>query len=521
MENVERNSKTLCKELAALRARVAELETAKAEREQAEEMLRLAQFTIDHAAMAVFWIGKDGRLLRVNEAACRALGYSRRELLSMSVHDFDPDFPREKWPDHWKELKQRGSMRFESHHRTKNGRVLPVEVYANYIDFKGQEYNVAFAGDITERKQAEEALRESEARIRQIANTIEDVCWITNWSDHCVLFASPAYERIWRRSLQGLYDNPKDWADAVHPDDRKRAWKAFVRLDQEGSYDEEYRVVRPDGSVRWIRDRGFPLRDDAGQVYRVAGIAQDITDRKRAEEALRTADRLAAMGTVVAGVAHEIKTPLTAISGFAELLAKDDSLGEEARKSADKIIEQVIRCGKIVEDLLGFARARRVSFQRVQINTLLKRCLELSRSTHRFDDVEIVEAYDAELPETMADPYRLEQVFINIIRNAGDSLSEEPGIKQFAVRTQRLGDQIRAEFTDTGPGISHPDKVFDPFYTTKVAGEGIGLGLSVSLGIVQDHGGTFTAENTEEGARFVVTLPVRRRSSRKMLLTKS
>jgi PAS domain S-box-containing protein len=521
MDDAKRNVNKLCRELAALRARVAELEIAGAEREQAEETLRLAQFTIDHAAVATFWIGQDGRLLRVNDAACRALGYSRDELLSMAVHDFDPDFPRGKWPDHWRELKQRGSMSFESRHRAKNGRVFPVEVFANYIDFKGQEYNVAFAGEITERKQAEEALRESEARIRQIANAIEDVCWITNWSDHRVLFASPAYEKIWGRSLQGLYDNPKDWAEAIHPDDRKRSWKAFMRLDQEGSYDEEYRVVRPDGSVRWIRDRGFPVRDDAGRVYRVAGIAQDITDRKRAQEALRAADRLAAMGTVVAGVAHEIKTPLTAISGFAELLVKDRSLGAEARKAADRIIDQVMRCSRIVEDLLGFARARRVSFQRVQINMLIKRCLELSRSTHRFDDVEVVEEYDAELPETMADPYRLEQVFINIIRNAGDSLSEEPGIKRFTARTQRLGDQIRAEFTDTGPGIAEPYKVFDPFYTTKLAGEGTGLGLSVSLGIVQDHGGTLTAENTGDGARFVVTLPVRRRSLKRMFLPTS
>jgi two-component system NtrC family sensor kinase len=294
-----------------------------------------------------------------------------------------------------------------------------------------------------------------------------------------------------------------------------------MRLGQGGTYDEEYRVIRPDGSIRWIRDRGFSVRDDAGRVYRVAGIAQDITDRKRAQEALRAADRLAAMGTVIAGVAHEIKTPLTAISGFAELLVKDRSLGAEARKAADRIIDQVMRCGKIVEDLLGFARARRVTFQRVQINTLIKRCLELSRSTHRFDDVEVVEEYDAELSETMADPYRLEQVFINIIRNAGDSLSEEAGVKRFTVRTQRLGDQIRAEFTDTGPGIVDPYKVFDPFYTTKVTGEGTGLGLSVSLGIVQDHGGTLTAENTGDGARFAVTLPVRRRSLKKMFLATS
>jgi PAS domain S-box-containing protein len=470
MDHARSSTDELQRQLETLHARVTELEGAEAEHLQAEEAMLLAQFTIDQAAMAIFWIGPDARVLRVNDAACRSLEYSREQLLSKTVPDFDPDFPQEKWPDHWRDLRQRGSVSFESHHRAKSGKVFPVEVFANFLEFQGREYNVAFARDITDRKRAEEALRESEARLRQIANTIDDVCWITGWSDHRILFANPAYEKVWGRSLQDLYDNPKDWADAIHPDDRQRAWDTFVRLDQEGSYDEEYRVVRPDGSVRWIRDRGFPIRDDSGQVYRVAGIARDVTDRKRAQDALRTADRLAAMGTVV---------------------------------------EQVVRCGRIVEDLLGFARSRRMAFARVQINSLIKRCLSLSRSTHRFDDVEVVEEYDAELPETMADAHRLEQVFINIIRNAGDILREATRVKRFTVRSKCMGEQIRVEFTDTGPGIADPSKVFDPFYTAKFSGEGTGLGLSVSLGIVQDHGGSLTAENTGHGARFVVTLPVR------------
>jgi PAS domain S-box-containing protein len=509
MDHARSSTDELQRQLETLHARVTELEGAEAEHLQAEEAMLLAQFTIDQAAMAIFWIAPDARVLRVNDAACRSLEYSREQLLSKTVPDFDPDFPQEEWPDHWRDLRQQGSVSFESHHRAKSGKVFPVEVFANFLEFKGREYNVAFARDITDRKRAEAALRESEARLRQIADTIDDVCWITDWSDHRILFANPAYEKVWGRSLQDLYDNPKDWADAIHPDDRQRAWDTFVRLDQEGSYDEEYRVVRPDGSVRWIRDRGFPIRDDSGQVYRVAGIARDVTDRKRAQDALRTADRLAAMGTVVAGVVHEINSPLTTISGLAELIARDRSVGSKAREAADEIVEQVVRCGRIVEDLLGFARSRRMAFARVQINSLIKRCLSLSRSTHRFDDVEVVEEYDAELPETMADPHRLEQVFINIIRNAGDILREATRVKRFTVRSKCMGEQIRVEFTDTGPGIADPSKVFDPFYTAKFSGEGTGLGLSVSLGIVQDHGGSLTAENTGHGARFVVTLPVR------------
>ncbi len=252
-------------------------------------------------------------------------------------------------------------------------------------------------------------------------------------------------------------------------------------------------------------------RVDLGEGVYVLGIVREITERKEAEGALRTADRLAAMGTVVAGVAHEINTPLTTVCGLAELLAKDQSLGAEAREYANAIVDQAHRCAKTVEDLLGFARARRLSLQAVQVNSLIKKCVDLCRRAHRFDDVEMVEEYDATLPETMADRYRLEQVFINIIRNARDVLGEVGSVKRLTIRTECFDNQIRVEFTDTGPGISDPNRVFDPFYTTKVSGEGTGLGLSVSLGIAQEHGGLLTAENTEEGARFVVTLPVRSR----------
>jgi len=110
------------------------------------------------------------------------------------------------------------------------------------------------------------------------------VFWITDWQNHKTLFASSAFERIWGRSLQDLYADARNWTDAIHPEDRERAWENFLKLGESDSYDEEYRIVRPDGSMRWIRDRGFPICDVSGKVYRVAGIAQDITERKQAEE---------------------------------------------------------------------------------------------------------------------------------------------------------------------------------------------------------------------------------------------
>ena len=131
------------------------------DRMRLERALRLTQFSVDHAGDAVFWLGPDARFFYANARACQHLGYSREELLSMTVHDVDPDFPAEVWPKHWEELKRRGSFTFESQHRTKDGGLVPVEITVNYLEFEGKEYNCAFVRDITDRKRAEEALQQA------------------------------------------------------------------------------------------------------------------------------------------------------------------------------------------------------------------------------------------------------------------------------------------------------------------------------------------------------------------------
>ena len=131
------------------------------ERMRLERALRLTQFSVDRAGDAVFWLGSDARFFYANDRACQHLGYSREELLSMTVHDVDPNFPAEVWPKHWEELKRRGSFTFESRHRTKDGELVPVEITVNYLEFEGKEYNCAFVRDITDRKRAEESLQKA------------------------------------------------------------------------------------------------------------------------------------------------------------------------------------------------------------------------------------------------------------------------------------------------------------------------------------------------------------------------
>ncbi|MCP4249336.1 MAG: PAS domain S-box protein [bacterium] len=494
------------------------------------------------------------------------------------------------------------------------------------------------ARDVTEHRRAEEALRESEERFRQLAENTNQVLWLTDWKKRELLYVSPAYERIWGRSCQSLYEDRKSWLEVIHPEERSHVAEAFAKAAERGEYVEaEYRIVRDDGSVRWVRDRAYPILDEHGQPSRFVSLADDITEkkqaeeslrqseerfraiadytydwenwfgpdgkllwinpavkrvigytaeeclampgfpvavmheddrewvaevfrgaverntsgsdfvfrwrhkdghaiwgavswqpifnsegvclghrssirdvteRKRTEEALRRADRLAGLGTMVAGVAHELNNPLMAISGLSELLAKKSGRDRKTAQLAEEISAQSIRCGQIVEDLLGFARARSVRRRAVQVNDVIRRCLERARHDARFRDIDIAEDLSPDIPPTLADRYRLEQVFINIIRNAGDALAGDRTAKRFEVCTRRSDGEIRIEFTDNGPGIEQPDKIFDPFYSTRGTGEGTGLGLSVSFGIVEEHGGRIAARNLDTGACITVHLPI-------------
>jgi len=242
-------------------------------------------------ALEGFWlIDLKGKIVDVNEAYCRMSGYSREELLSMHVHDLSV---KESSParvvHHVQRIIKSGNDFFESRHRRKDGQVIDLEVSATFLRLREPRI-FAFFRDVTARKQTERALQSSEERFRQLADNIREVFWMSDPGKNNIIYVSPAYEEIWGRTCQSLYDCPRDWVEAIHPDDRNRVLEAALTKQVSGQYDEVYRIVRPDGAIRWIQDRGFPVHDEAGKVYRTVGIAEDITGRKQVEEALRIAE---------------------------------------------------------------------------------------------------------------------------------------------------------------------------------------------------------------------------------------
>jgi two-component system NtrC family sensor kinase len=222
-------------------------------------------------------------------------------------------------------------------------------------------------------------------------------------------------------------------------------------------------------------------------------------------------ERLALIGQLAAGVAHELNNPLQGIVAYSHLLLESTAVDEAGRSNLEKIVTQANRCGNIVRGLLDFSRQRKSNKTLYDVNKVLRQCVSLLENQVLFHNIEMQSSLAADLPMTVLDPSQLERVFMNIIINAAEAMDGKGGLV-LTTRHDPGTEHIEVTFADTGPGISPENlkRVFSPFFTTKDAGHGVGLGLAISYGIVKDHGGDVRVENPPGGgARFVVRLPVR------------
>ena len=261
---------------------------------QTASELRFLNDLVEQSTQAMAVVELEGRLVWFNRAFEQLTGYSADELRNMTYQQLTPESWHEFEAQQISKLLATGQqVRYKKEYRRKNGMLIPLELVADiYRNAVGQpEYLYAFVTDITEGKRAEEVLRENQERFRQVTENIGEVFWMSSLDKNRMMYISPAYETIWGRSCKSLYEQPTSWLDAIHPTDRERVRLAALEKQIRGEYDEEYRIIRRDGSIRWIRDRAFPVRDEVGEVYRIVGVAADITDRKQAEEAIQQANK--------------------------------------------------------------------------------------------------------------------------------------------------------------------------------------------------------------------------------------
>jgi len=490
------------------------------ERRRAEEALQLTQFTVDHAPDPVYWVAKDARFVYVNEAACRLLGYSREELLSMTVHDIDPDFPREIWSSHWNDLRKRRTLTFETNHRAKDGKVFPVEVTANLLEFMGKEYNCAVAHDITNRKEAEQQIRLSEEKYRTLFEESKDCVYITSPEGAFLdvnlagveLFGYSSREELLKADLgRDIYMNPKD-RDAFQ---EAIARHGFVK-------DYELLMKKKDGrELNTLVTANAVCKAD-GSIMAYRGIMRDITAQKKLEQQLLQSQKMESIGTLAGGIAHDFNNILGGILGYASFMKTKMDEGHPFSGYIDTIESGAMRAAELTSQLLAFARGGKYETRPIDLNRIVDETLKLLGRTLD-KSIEIDSRLYPELPTVEADAGQMQQVLMNLCVNAGDAM---PGGGRMLIETnletldKRYAEKhmeakpceyVVVTITDNGIGMDKETihRIFEPFFTTKDEGKGTGLGLSMVYGVVKNHGGFIDVDSEpREGSTFKVFLPV-------------
>jgi PAS domain S-box-containing protein len=488
------------------------------ERKRQDEALRISEASyraiFDAAEDAIFVHDiETGAIVDANPKACASFGYSRDEfrqldigLLGSGVHPYAPQdamnlFVRAVAGE---------QLRIEWHGKSKDGGLRWYEVFGKRVTIGGQDRILSLARDITGRKLGEAALRASEEQYHSIFCAAVDGLALWNAAGE-IVDTNPA---LWR-----MYGYSGDESSTTPPHGyRGPSYDArFLQAVAAGqSLHIEVTERRKDGSALELEVHGIPMQYQ-GKPH-VLTIARDITEKKRSaeelgrqREALYQREKLAALGSLLAGVAHELNNPLSVVVARAVLLEEQ---GDSATQTAAlKIRTAAERCARIVRTFLAMARQQQPERGPVAINDVVTAALDITSYPIRTSSIEVALDLSKGIPLILADADQLHQVMLNLIINAQQSLQDHPGPRRIRVSScyDYLADVVCITVADNGPGIpAHlRARIFEPYFTTKPTGVGLGVGLAVSLGIVEAHGGTLTAASPAEGgAVFTITLPV-------------
>jgi PAS domain S-box-containing protein len=471
-----------------------------------------------HPLAMLVWDSETKRFLAVNDAAVVQYGYTREELLELTIWDIRPaeEIPQvraiiERLPP--------GRHVFPGlRHQKKDGTVFSVDVVAHDVTWDGRAARLVLASDATERVRAETALRESEERLRLVTRASNDAVY--DWD-------VPTGRVHWsgiRIFAYGTDDQDYDivwWAERVHPDDRARV-EATLEAAIAGNADswtEEYQFLRADGMYAAVLDRGLIVRGIDGEPLRMIGCMADLTDRRRLQDQLRQSQKMEAVGRLAGGVAHDFNNVLTVVKSFSEFLLEDLDKLDPRRSDVEEIAKAADRAAALTRKLLAFSRKQVMRPEPLDLNSVV---LGMEKMLQRLisEDVLITTALDPDLLPVEADPSSIEQVILNLAVNARDAM---PDGGTLTVRTRnevlqktdaawaiRPGRYAMLSVSDTGHGMDATTqaRVFEPFFTTKPQGQGTGLGLAMVYGIVKQSGGHVWVESTSDrGTTFTVYLP--------------
>ncbi len=476
----------------------------------------------DNVQEGVFFSSPEGHFIEVNDALVRMLGYqSRDEVLKLDLKT-QVYISSEQRDEIVRRLSENGSVQnFEVTLCRRDGTM--IHALENAFVVRDTQNNVLqYRGvflDITEVKNFQGQLqRERDFTSKILNNTqtmivVADTAGLVSYANRrCYEAGAFEQNELVGRRLDRI-------VSPSHQEMFKEGFDSALHGMQVDNL--ELMIARGNGSQGKFSVNLSPMRDEAGEVTSVVVLMTDITDAAMIQAKLMHTEKMAAVGQLVSGVAHEVNNPLTAIMGFSDLLMENPEVPGSARKDLQVILEEAQRTKEIVQNLLSFARQRPPQRQRVQLNDILRKTIALRAYDFANHGVQIVERFDEALPELTGDSHQLQQVFLNILNNAYDAVhvTGRPGLIEIET-VQDMG-WLEVLFRDNGEGIRNPERIFDPFFTTKEVGQGTGLGLSICYGIVREHEGEIMCANNQDmpGATFSVRLPVRTRSDLHIVTT--
>ena len=544
-DEIEALSHAFNKMAVNLKQSFSQLNTQMAEIRLLEERYR---DLIENSPEMIHQIDKAGRFVHVNQTELEKLGFTLLEMLSMHLWDILPAERKAEALDYVNRLPTQPRSSLETVFLTRDGTPIDVEIHSTALidsDTGDLVYTRAFVRDVTERKALQrqvnrytthleqevaaqtQQLSESEKRYRVLSEELEEkvqarTLEIQKTQKYLESLLENANDVIYTldRDQRFTYVNNKVENWGYRKEDllgrpfltllakrhRSRRLKDILELEVKQEYEVE--VISQSGELRSVLVSVSPLENERHNVIGVLGIARDITDRTLMEEQFRNAERLASVGKLAAGVAHEINNPLGGILNCLYNIRKGTLPSERQEEYFTYMEDGLRRAQKIVRQLLDFSQQHEPEFSMNDMNGLVDRVLVLTNHAIAEKRLQLHKVYDDDLPPLFVDPQMIEQVLTNLILNAVQATDEGGSI---ILQTRSAHERCEIDVGDTGPGIDPEVRphIFDPFFTTKGTGEGTGLGLSVSLGIVERHGGQLTVESEiGKGTVFTVSLPL-------------
>ncbi|GJL55481.1 MAG: hypothetical protein NPIRA02_26130 [Nitrospirales bacterium] len=484
------------------------------ERKQAEEQIARLGSLLEESLNEIFLFDVETlKFVQVNRGARENLGYSMEELRHMTPVAVKPEYTDVTFEQLLQPLKTGVSKKieFRTIHRRKDGTCYPVEVHLQLVGHHDTQVYVAIILDLSERLKAETALQEAQRTLSTLMKNLPGMVYrCKSDADWTMEFVSSRCQQLTGYLPEDFVKNRKVsyGRDVIAAEDRERIWKEVQAATHERrSFQFSYRIRTAKEEIKWVWEQGCGVFTHDGTLCALEGYVFDVTQEKALEDRLRKTERLAELGTLASGMAHEIGTPMNVILGRAEFLMRKTS-DENTKKGLETIVTQVERITKIMNQLLSFARKRPAERRAFDLAEIITPILDIVQDRMKKHHIYVQTEIPPERPNVFGDPDQLSQVLLNLVMNSCHAMPEGGTLR---IALAYCSQQLHLILSDTGCGIRKEDlsRLFDPFFTTKPVGEGTGLGLTVVHGIIQEHDGVIQVESEQaKGTTFHIYLPV-------------